>query len=64
MAPHPLGEIALFDLAGGVVEFNGMTVNPSTMGGSEIAPEVTGPGLALSKCEAYDPPYDRHLGSR
>ena len=31
--------------------------------GSEIAPEVTGPGLALSKCEAYDRPYDQHLGS-
>jgi len=30
----------------------------------EIAPEVTGQGLPLRKCEAYDRPYDQHLGSR
>ena len=30
----------------------------------EIAPELTGQGLPLRKCEAYDRPYDQHLGSR
>jgi hypothetical protein len=29
----------------------------------EIAPELTGQGLALRKCEAYDRPYDQHHGS-
>jgi hypothetical protein len=28
----------------------------------EIAPELTGQGLALRKCEAYDRPYDQHHG--
>ena len=31
---------------------------------SEIAPELTGEGLPLRKCEAYDRVYDQHLGSR
>ena len=31
---------------------------------AEIAPELIGQGLALRKCEAYDRPYDQHLGSR
>ena len=30
----------------------------------EIAPEVTGQGVPLRKCEAYDRVYDQHLGSR
>jgi hypothetical protein len=29
---------------------------------SEIAPELTGQGLPLSKCEAYNRVYDQHLG--
>jgi hypothetical protein len=28
----------------------------------EIAPELTGQGLPLSKCEAYNRVYDQHLG--
>ena len=39
------------------------TLQASTMA-LEIAPEVTGQGLPLRKCEAYDRPYDQHLGSR
>ena len=31
---------------------------------AEIAPELTGQGLPLSKCEAYDRPYDQHPRSR
>jgi len=31
--------------------------------GGEIAPELTGQGLSLRKCEAYDRPYDQPLGS-
>ena len=30
----------------------------------EIAPEVTGHGLPLSKCEAYNRVYDQHHGTR
>ena len=30
----------------------------------EIAPERTGHGLPLMKCEAYDRVYDQHYGSR
>jgi hypothetical protein len=29
----------------------------------EIAPEPTGHGLPLSKCEAYNRVYDQHYGS-
>ena len=29
----------------------------------EIAPELTGQGLPLIKCEAYNRVYDQHLGS-
>ena len=32
-------------------------------GTGEIAPELTGQGLPLSKCEAYNRVYDQHLGS-
>jgi hypothetical protein len=28
----------------------------------EFAPELTGQGLPLSKCEAYNRVYDQHLG--
>jgi transposase-like protein len=31
---------------------------------AEIAPEVTGHGLPLSKCEAYNRVYDQHPGTR
>jgi hypothetical protein len=37
---------------------------PTNLGRFEVAPELTGQGLALGKCEAYDRPYDQHLGSR
>jgi transcriptional regulator with XRE-family HTH domain len=30
----------------------------------EIAPELTGHGLPLVKCEAYNRVYDRHVRSR
>jgi hypothetical protein len=31
---------------------------------SEIAPELTGHGLPLVKCEAYNRVYDQHVRSR
>jgi hypothetical protein len=30
---------------------------------NEIAPQLTGQGLPLRKCEAYDRPYDQPLRS-
>ncbi len=35
----------------------------SRLMGAEIAPELTGHGLPLAKCEAYNRVYDQHARS-
>jgi hypothetical protein len=50
------------DITGSVVR-KPTSANWSRNGGTEIAPELTGHGLPLVKCEAYNRVYDQPYGS-
>ena len=46
------------------VVLTGVTPGGESKSASEIAPETTGHGLPLSKCEAYNRVYDQPYESR
>lgn len=55
----PLALVILAALATSVVA---QTAGPATASkAAEVAPELTGHGLPLTKCEAYNRVYDQHL---